>query len=105
MITWIRVWTQKDIIEIQKHLLVIGDTLADCASCREIGLDPKTVKACPSCQSEFSYITSRRFESHPSERFQIIKHLNEIRHDLTWIDYEDYKKLTGRQQAREFFLD
>ena len=104
MESWIRVWTRKDISDVQKHLLIIGDTLADCASCREIGLDLKTAKRCPGCQAEFRYVTSRRFESHPSERFQIIKHLSESRSDLTWIDYEDYRKITGRQQAREFFL-
>jgi hypothetical protein len=103
--TWIRVWAQKDLSEIQKHLLIVGDVKGDCGSCREFGLDYKTVTTCPNCKSEFTYITSRRFESNPGERFQIVKRLGLIRHDLTWVDYDDYRKLTGRQKAQEFFSD
>ena len=103
MHSWIRTWAEKDVSEIEKHLLIVGDLKADCASCRELGLDYKTVKKCPRCETAFMYVTSRRFETNPGERFQIVKRLNEIRNDLLWIDYDDYKKLTGRQRARDFF--
>lgn len=105
MKTWIRTWAEKDLSEIERHLLIIGDVRGDCASCKELGLDYKTVKSCPNCHTPFSYVTCRRFETHPGERFQIVRRLNEVRNDLVWIDYEDYKKLTGRQRAREFFSD
>ena len=105
MQVWLRVWTRKNLSEIEQHLLIVGDARGDCASCREIGLDYKTVKECPQCHTMFKYVTSRRFETHPGERFGIVKRLNEARDDLVWIDYDDYKKLTGRQRAREFFAD
>ena len=102
---WIRVWYEKDIAEIEQHLMMIGDLKGDCAQCRELNLDYKQVRQCPKCGTVFHYITSRRLESHPAERFQIVKRTNEIRPDLVCIDYEDYKKLTGRQKARDFFSD
>ena len=105
MKVWLRTWVEKDLADIEKHLLVVGDSLGDCAQCRELGLDYKTVKECPGCHTPFLYVTSRRFESHPAERFQIVKRLNAARSDLAWIDYDDYKKLTGRQKARDFLLD
>jgi hypothetical protein len=105
MSSWLRVWREMDLEELKKHLLVVGDSMGDCASCREIGLDYKTVKSCPSCKIDFKYVTSRRFESNPGERFQIVKRLIQTRSDLTWVDYDDYKKLTGRQRAQEFFSD
>lgn len=105
MKTWLRIWAQKDISEIEKHLLIIGDAKGDCAQCRELGLDYKRVTQCPNCKTTFAYVTSRRFESHAGERFQIVRQLGEIRSDLVWIDYDDYKKITGRQKARNFFLD
>ena len=105
MKTWIRTWVEKELSEIEKHLLIIGDAKGDCANCRELGLDYRTVSTCPNCHTVFSYVTSRRFESNPGERFQIVKRLGQIRNDLVWIDYDDYKKLTGRQRAREFFSD
>ncbi|MBI4394792.1 MAG: hypothetical protein HY583_01205 [Candidatus Omnitrophica bacterium] len=103
MKAWLRIWAEKELTDVEKHLLIIGDAKGDCASCRELGLDYKTVKQCPHCQTNFTYVTCRRFETHPLERFQIVKRLSEARNDLVWIDYDDYKKLTGRQKARDFF--
>ena len=100
---WIRVWKDENIAEIQSHLMIVGDLKGDCASCRALNLEYKTARQCPECGTTFRYITSRRFETHPGERFQIVKRLTEIRKDLIWIDYDDYKKLTGREKAKEFF--
>ncbi len=100
---WIRVWKDEHLAEIQAHLMVVGDLKGNCASCKELNLDYKTARQCPHCGTQFKYITSRRFESHPGERFQIVKRLSDIRKDLTWIDYDDYKKLTGREKAKDFF--
>jgi hypothetical protein len=105
MKAWLRTWFEKDISEVEKQLLIIGDAFADCGQCKELGLDYKTVKECPHCHTHFSYVTSRRFNTHPGERFQIVKRLGLIRNDLAWIDYDDFKTLTGRQKAREFFSD
>ncbi len=100
---WIRVWKEENISELKSHLMIVGDLKGDCASCRELNLDYKTVRQCSQCGTTFKYITSRRFESNPGERFQIVKRLSDIRKDLIWIDYDDYKKLTGREKAKEFF--
>lgn len=105
MKAWIRVWQEKELTEVEKHLLIVGDTLADCGQCRELGLDYRNATRCPKCGTTFSYITSRRFESHPSERFHIVKRLSQTRSDLVWIDYDDYRKITGRQKALDFFKD
>ncbi len=102
---WIRVWQEKDLADIEKHLLIVGDLFGDCGKCRELGLDYKTIKECPNCHIPFKYVTSRRFQTNPGERFQIVKRLAQLRQDLLWIDYDDYKNLTGRQRAREFFSD
>ena len=100
---WIRVWKDENLSDIGSHLMIVGDLTANCASCKELNLDYKTAKQCPQCGTAFKYVTSRRFESHPGERFQIVKRLHDVRQDLTWIDYDDYKKLTGREKAKEFF--
>lgn len=105
MKVWLRTWIEKELSDVEKHLLIIGDSLGDCAQCRELGLNYKTAKECPGCHTSFLYVTSRRSESHPAERFQIVKRLNAVRNDLIWIDYDDYKKLTGRQKARDFLAD
>ena len=102
---WIRTWQSHAIEEVKKHLIITGDLKGDCANCKEFNLDYKSVKTCPQCGTEFRFITSRRFESHPGERFQIVRRANETRQDLIWVDYDDYRKLTGRQTAHDFFAN
>ena len=103
MRTWLRVWTEKDMSEIEKRLLIPGDAMGDRAQSKELGLEYRTAKQGPNCHTTFACVTSRRFESHPGERFQIVKRLSDVRTDLECLDYGDYKKRTGRQKARDFF--
>ena len=101
---YLRTFKPYDIEDVQQHLLIMGDLSADCASCRQLGLGG-TVASCPNCGTQFKYLTSRRFENHPGERFQIASRLREIRPELVFIDYEDYKRTLGRKKARDFFHD
>ena len=96
---YIRIWQACDVNEISKHLLIVGDLTADCAACRELGIDYAAAKACPECATVFRFIASRQ----TGNRGGTVKRIKERRPDLTFIDYEDYKDITGKQQAREFF--
>ena len=92
-----------DIEDVEKHLLIMGDLKADCASCRELGIDVYSAKACPACGTPFKYLTSRRLERHPGETFHEVRRLKEKRPDLIFIDYSDYSKVLGKKKARDFF--
>ena len=96
---YIRIWQTLDIREVESRLLISGDTVGDCANCRCLGIqyDQKT---CPQCKTEFKYLTSRRMESHPGESFRIVQRLKEKRPDLIFIDYTDYKHLSGKLKGR-----
>ena len=100
---FLRTWQVFDIEEVEKHLLILGDLTGDCASCRELGIRYQEARECPRCKTSFKYVTSRRLETHPGERFQIVSRLREKRPDLGFIDYEDYKRTLGRKKARDFF--
>jgi len=89
--------------EVEKHLLILGDLTGDCAACRQLGISYLEARECPHCKTSFKYVTSRRLETHPGERFQIASRLRDKRPDLVFIDYEDYKRTQGRKKAREFF--
>lgn len=97
----IRVWQVLEIEEIERHLLIAGDTVGDCGHCRCLGI-PYDQKHCPQCKTEFKYLTSRRIESHPSESYPIVQRLKEKRPDLLFIDYADYKHLSGKIKGRNF---
>ena len=100
---YLRVWQACDIHEITKHLLIVGDITADCAACRELGIDHGSAKSCPKCSTVFRFIASRLTGPLDRNRGATVKRIKDRRPDLTFIDYEDYKEITGKQQAREFF--
>ena len=99
----LRTWQSFDIEEVEKHLLIVGDVSGDCAACRELGISYQEARECPKCKTAFKYVTSRRLETHSGERFQIVSRMRQRRPDLTFLDYEDYKRTLGRKKARDFF--
>ncbi len=96
----IRVWQACDLEGITKHLLIVGDVSADCAACRELGVDWQNSRECPGCRTVFRFIATRRTDG---ARGTNVRRIKDKRPDLTFIDYDDYKDITGKQQARDFF--
>ena len=100
---YLRIWEERNLSEIAAHLLILGDALGDCAACRCLGIN-LSQKSCPQCKTEFRYVTSRRIESHPGEAYRIVRRARQERPDLVFVDYIDFKSLTGRAKGRDFLL-
>ena len=100
---YLRIWQACDVPEITKHLLIVGDLTADCQACRELGIDYVSAKTCPKCGTIFRFIASRNTGALDPARGATVKRIKDRRPDLTFIDYEDYKNVTGKQNARDFF--
>lgn len=100
---YLRVFKLFDVEEVKAHLLIWGDLSADCAACRHLGIDFYAAKSCPQCGTSFQYVTSRRFETHPGERFHLVRRMQDKRPDLAPVDYTDYAKTLGQKKARDFF--
>ena len=98
----IRIWSEKDIEEIEKHLLIVGALHGDCGQCRALGLDFTTVKTCPQCNTEFKYVASRTAGGSGDHRFHEVKRIFSKRKDLIFIDYDDFKRISGRTKAKKF---
>ena len=103
MSEYLRVFKTFDIAEVQKHLLIWGDISSDCAACRALGIDAYKATQCPECGTPFKYVTSRRLDTNPGERFQLVRRMFDKRQDLLFIDYTDYSKTLGQKKARDFF--
>ncbi|MEI8350141.1 MAG: hypothetical protein WCI77_08315 [Candidatus Omnitrophota bacterium] len=95
MLGFLRVWQGLDIQDIEKHLIVVGELSAECFSCHKIGIDSKSV-TCPNCSVQFKYMGFRRHV----EGGYIRKLKEELPH-LTFIDFEDLKKVIGKREARK----
>ncbi|MBU4313082.1 MAG: hypothetical protein KJ706_10270 [Candidatus Omnitrophica bacterium] len=92
MTEFIRVWKEFDIKDVSGHLLMVGDLTGDCSSCRHLGIDYSQAKTCPGCGAEFKYIATRTRDT---------RRIKTKRPDLIFIDFEDYKKASGKLRARD----
>lgn len=99
----VRIYKFYNFDEVKKHILILGDLTGDCGACRNLGIDPWTASKCPSCGTEFKFVTSRRLESHAGERFKFVRRMNEKRPEWIIVDYSDYTKTQGHKNARDFF--
>lgn len=98
---WLRVWKQFSVEEIQKSLIIVGDLTSDCANCKEVGLPVDKITTCPNCGITFRFVTSRQAAGNAPTRYRDVHRITSRRPDLIFIDYDDYKKLTGKSKAYE----
>ena len=94
---FIRIYKKLDLNEIKKHLLIYGDLSAQCANCQtmDLKLDMET---CPNCATPFKYISFRNVRNHLPK----LQKINEEKPDIAFIDFDDYKRITGELKARDF---
>lgn len=90
----LRAWKEFNIDDISRHLLIVGALTADCSHCRELGINYSIATSCPKCGTEFKYIASRNKET---------RKIHEKRPDLIFIEFEDYKRVTGFIKAKNLF--
>lgn len=95
MKSFLRVWNERDIEDIEKHLLVVGELSADCFACHEVGLDSSS-KKCPACGVNFKYIGLRR-----KDPVNYLRRVKEEKTDIVFIDFEDFKKVISKRDARK----
>ena len=98
---YMRVWQAVDIEGIKKHLVIAGDLMGDCASCRELGIKYAQEKFCPGCKTEFRFITARAAVGSMKSMGGVVKRIKDRRPDLTFVDYDDFQSLTGKMSARD----
>ena len=97
MSSLIRVFKELDISDIEKHLLIVGELSSDCNACRHIGIEAHAAQ-CPGCGAPFKYIAfRRRIEPHQ------LRKLKDELPGTTFIDFDDFKRVVGKRDARDLF--
>jgi hypothetical protein len=97
---YMRVWKELDIQKVKDHIIMVDDMLGYCPGCKTIGIELKDLKTCPSCDREFRYVTSQEARG---GRFDIVMRMKKKLPDLTFVDYDDYIRVTGQKEAKELF--
>ena len=93
---FIRVYQFKDIRAIQQHLLIYGDLAGQCTNCQAIDLKLDAV-VCPHCKTPIKYIAFRNVKDHVPKMHKI----HESRPDITLVDFDDFKKMSGAMKAED----
>jgi hypothetical protein len=97
-----RVWAEVDITEVADHIIIADDKFGFCTGCREIGIKVEGVTQCPKCGRVFKYISARESKG---GRHEIVARLRRKAPALTFVDYDDYERLTGKKKAEGLFKD
>ena len=97
---YLRVWTEIDIADIQDHIIMVDDKYGHCPNCKKIGIELKDITHCPSCDREFKYATSKEARG---GKHEIVMFTRKRLPHLTFIDYDDYERVTGKKKAESLF--
>jgi len=101
---YMRVWQLLSPKAVGSHLLIVGHLTGDCANCKQVGIDYKSARVCPKCNTEFRYIASRSgHQDGKGSHGALVKKIREKRPDLVFVDLGDYKAATEKNKARDFF--
>ncbi len=88
-----RVWQELDLEDVEKHLIVAGELSAECFSCHSVGVDLNAV-VCPECGVTFKYMGFRR-----KDPVNYIRRKKEDLPRITFIDFDDFRRVVGKRDA------
>ena len=97
---YMRIWTEIDIKEVEDHIIMVDDMFAFCPHCKKIGIELKDLKKCPSCSREIKYVTSKDAKH---GKVDIVTRIRKKLPELTFVDYNDYERITGKKKAEDIF--
>ncbi|MBN2383919.1 hypothetical protein JXQ70_13670 [bacterium] len=99
---FVRIWVELDMNDVKEHLIISDESLGSCAVCREVGIDIQTAKVCPSCKTEFRYVTAKPRGFQKEVDPKILARIRVKCPHLTIVDWADYDHGQGKTSAREF---
>ena len=95
MSSLIRVWQKVNLKDLKKHLFVAGELSGECYNCHNLGIG-LDAKLCPGCGAEFKFMGFRR-----ETNLSSLTRLKEKYARMTFIDFDDFKKVLSKIEARK----
>ena len=94
---FLRIYKKFDFHSIKNHLLIYGALSGVCANCKTMDLKLDRTE-CPHCHTPFQFIAFQNIKDHLPKMLR----LHHERPELTFLDYDDFKKTEGAMKAQEF---
>lgn len=98
---FVRVWTEVDVEEIEKHLILIEDLYGTCGNCKKLGLNYLKDSSCPACGVKFLYAATN--VKSPGEVVKILNRIQTSGLHLKLIEREDYNKAQAKDALSALF--
>ncbi|MCK4809452.1 MAG: hypothetical protein KAS99_00755 [Candidatus Omnitrophica bacterium] len=95
MSSLLRVWQEVHLGDLKKHLLVAGELTGQCLNCHKLGIN-LAAKFCPGCGVEFKFMGFRR-----KINLSSLARLKKKYAQMTFIDFDDFKKALAKIDARK----
>ena len=95
MKAFVRIWEERNLEQIGKHLLVAGHLSGECFNCHTIGIDTNA-RVCPQCKTQFKYKGFRK-----KINYQDIIKSAAKNPDITLIDFDDYLRRIKFNKAKK----
>lgn len=96
---YIRIWKEADIDNIKEHIVIVDDRYGYCPNCKEAGLELKNLESCPQCGRRFKYAAAKDAAAKAELLARAMKKLP----NMTFVDYGDYERETGKKTAEGLF--
>lgn len=97
---YIRVWTEISVKDIEDHIIMVEDKYGHCPGCKQIGIELNDLIDCPGCSRDFKYVTSKDAKG---GRTDVVVRTRKKLPDLTFVDYDDYIRITSKKKAADLF--
>lgn len=92
---FIRIYKKYYLEEVKSRLMTYGALSGTCANCMKMDLKIDALK-CPECNTDFKFIAFQNVRDHLPKMLRLAQE----RPDVTFVDYDDFKKVEGEEKAR-----
>lgn len=98
---FVRIWTEINVEEVEKHLIYIEDLYGSCGNCKKLGLNYLKDKKCPACGAVFKYAATTL--KTPADAVKILNRMKSVGIQLTLIEREDLTKAQAKDALGALF--
>ena len=96
----VRIWQEVNVSDITGNIVLVDDKFGHCPNCKKIGIELKDLTHCPSCNTEFKFVSSK--EAKNGKRDIVLRALKKLP-NMKFVDYDDYEHALSKDKLDDLF--